>query len=68
MLELEKKINEITDKLHTINPNITNELLDLLYEYNKTRQNIEYYDDLQSIKQCKSFLDGMLHINSTNKY
>lgn len=39
-MKYEKKLEQIKEKIRTINPEITDELLDLLYEYNCTRQRI----------------------------
>jgi hypothetical protein len=50
------KIQEIKDKIRTINPNITDELLDLLYEYVITKYvcdtNINNINDLQTVIDC----------------
>ena len=39
----EKKLEQIKEKIHTINPEITDELLDLLYEYIFSK----YYNDIK---------------------
>lgn len=38
------KLDEIKNKIHTVNPNITDELLDLLYEYVAERTYEIMYD------------------------
>ena len=39
----EKKLEQIKEKIRTINPEITDELLDLLYEYIFSK----YYNDIK---------------------
>lgn len=54
-----KTLEEIKKEIHTINPDITDELLDLLYEYVSIRQ--EYV----SIRQHENMLD---FVNNYNLY
>ena len=42
----EKKLEQIKEKIHTINPEITDELLDLLYEYIFSK----YYNNIKKEK------------------
>lgn len=51
-------LNEITEKIHTINPDITTELLDLLYEYIMTKRikNFEEKIDLDNPTDILQFL------------
>lgn len=46
----EKKLEQIKEKIRTINPDITNEVLDLLYEYICTRYTNELFDSLKDEK------------------
>ena len=45
------KLDELKNKIHTVNPNITDELLDLLYEYITKRT----YENMRDIKKDEIF-------------
>lgn len=62
---------EIKKEIHTINPDITDELLDLLYEYVSTRQHENMLDFLNNYSSCscqkeitKIAQDSLSHNNS----
>lgn len=54
---MQGKINEIKEKIHTINPQFKNELLDLLYEYVITRQNSECQKKSQTSIQTQLYAE-----------
>ena len=45
------KLDELKNKIHTVNPNITDELLDLLYEYITKRT----YENMRDVKNNEIF-------------
>lgn len=54
---MSKNIDEIKKNIHTINPQITDEVLDLLYEYIVTRKSNE---DFQSIQAAQLDIKGII--------
>lgn len=50
-----QKLNEIREKIHTINPDITDELLNLLYEYTEEKKHINLLDTLNNPNLKKEF-------------
>ena len=56
---MQKSIDETKKNIHTINPQITNELLDLLYEYIMIRKSNENYKSIQNDKQLNIFTDQL---------
>lgn len=55
-------IEQIKEHIRTINPIFTDELLDLLYEYFKMRQNQSYDNYVQALKEDKEFVKFMQEI------
>lgn len=60
---------EIKKEIHTINPDITDELLDLLYEYVNIKQHENMLDFLNNYSSCqkeikKSVQESLSHNNS----
>lgn len=53
---MDNYLQEIKEKIRTINPEITDELLDLLYEFFELRQNQNFHKHLDSLKQDKEFV------------
>lgn len=49
-INLYEKIEEVKENIRTINPEITDELLELLYEYFKISYDIEAKENIVSIK------------------
>lgn len=49
-INLYEKIEEVKENIRTINPEITDELLELLYEYFKISYDIESKENIVSIK------------------
>ncbi|MBQ2887142.1 MAG: hypothetical protein IJE43_25810 [Alphaproteobacteria bacterium] len=49
-IDLYKDLKEIKENIRTINPEITDELLDLLYEYVKISYDIENQENIISVK------------------
>lgn len=54
---MSKNIDEIKNNIHTRNPQITDEVLDLLYEYIVTRKSNE---DFQSIQAAQLDIKGVI--------
>lgn len=50
---MQKNIDKIKENIHTINPQITDEVLDLLYEYIVTRKSNEDFQSIQNNEQLK---------------
>lgn len=48
-----KTLEEIKKEIHTINPDITDALLDLLYEYVSIRQHENMLDFLNNYSSCQ---------------
>lgn len=64
-----KTLEEIKKEIHTINPDITDELLDLLYEYVSIRQHENMLDFVNNYSSCQKELkkivyDSLSHNNS----
>lgn len=64
-----RTLEEIKKEIHTINPDITDELLDLLYEYVSIRQHENMLDFLNNYssyqKELKKIVyDSLSHNNS----
>ena len=64
-----KTLEEIKKEIHTINPDITDALLDLLYEYVSIRQHENMLDFVNNYSSCQKELkkivyDSLSHNNS----
>lgn len=62
MIKTKNNLEQIKEKIRTINPEITDELLDLLYEYFKMRQSQSYNEYLQALKQDKEFANFIQNV------
>lgn len=61
MSNTKKNLEEIKEKIRTINPEITDELLDLLYEFVMRKHSIDFKERVSTNNSMQNFINYMIN-------